>query len=51
MEAGKKVPAYKVTLGIMPDYTDYGDGLHIDGVTEGRPADKAGILSGDVLTP
>lgn len=50
VEAGKKVPAYKVTLGIMPDYTDYGDGLHIDGVTDGRPADKAGIQSGDVLT-
>ncbi|BCY28828.1 M20/M25/M40 family metallo-hydrolase [Flavobacterium okayamense] len=50
VEAGKKVPTYKVTLGIMPDYTDYGDGLHIDGVTDDRPAAKAGILSGDVLT-
>lgn len=50
VKAGKKVPAYKVTLGIMPDYTDYGDGLHIDGVTDGRPADKAGIISGDILT-
>ncbi|MEZ4853338.1 M20/M25/M40 family metallo-hydrolase [Flavobacterium sp.] len=49
-EAGKKTPKFKVTLGVMPDYTDYGDGLHIDGVTEGRPADKAGILSGDILT-
>lgn len=50
VEAGKKVPTYKVTLGIMPDYTDYGDGLHIDGVTDDRPAAKAGILSGDILT-
>ena len=49
-ENTKTVPKYKVTLGIMPDYTDYGDGLHIDGVTENRPAHKAGILSGDVLT-
>ena len=49
-ENTKTVPKYKVTLGVMPDYTDYGDGLHIDGVTENRPAHKAGILSGDVLT-
>lgn len=48
--AGRKAAKYKVTLGVMPDYADYGDGLHIDGVTEGRPADKAGIQSGDVIT-
>ena len=49
MNAGKTVPKYKVTLGIMPDYTDHGDGLHIDGVTENRPAHAAGILEGDIL--
>ena len=49
MNAGKTVPKYKVTLGIMPDYTDHGDGLHIDGVTENRPAHVAGILEGDIL--
>ncbi|WP_136666727.1 M20/M25/M40 family metallo-hydrolase [Flavobacterium sp. H122] len=46
----KKVPKYKVTLGIMPDYTDHGDGLHVDGVTENRPAHIAGILQGDIIT-
>ena len=49
MNAGKTVPKYKVTLGIMPDYTDHGDGLHIDGVTENRPAHAAGIVEGDIL--
>ena len=49
MNAGKTAPKYKVTLGIMPDYTDHGDGLHIDGVTENRPAHAAGILEGDIL--
>lgn len=44
------MPKYKVTLGIMPDYTDHGDGLHVDGVTEGRPAQLAGIKEGDVIT-
>ncbi len=48
--AQKTRPKYKVTLGVMPDYTDHGDGLHIDGVTEGRPADVAGIKEGDVIT-
>lgn len=46
----KKIPKYKVTLGIMPDYTDHGDGLHVDGVTENRPAHTAGIVQGDVIT-
>lgn len=50
INAGKTVPKYKVTLGIMPDYTDHGDGLHVDGVTENRPAQIAGIKEGDVIT-
>ncbi|PDS23653.1 M20/M25/M40 family metallo-hydrolase [Flavobacterium branchiophilum] len=50
LNAGKTTAKYKVTLGVMPDYTDHGDGLHIDGVTDGRPAQLAGILSGDVIT-
>lgn len=50
VEAGKKAPKYKVTLGIMPDYTDHGDGLHVDGVTENRPAQLAGIQAGDIIT-
>ena len=47
--ASKLVPKYKVTLGVMPDYADYGDGLHIDGVTDDRPASKAGLESGDIV--
>jgi Tol biopolymer transport system component len=49
MNSEKVVPKYKVTLGIMPDYSDHGDGLHIDGVTDNRPAQAAGIIAGDVL--
>ncbi len=45
----KAVPKYKVTLGIMPSYADSKDGLHIDGVTENRPAAHAGIQAGDIL--
>lgn len=50
INAEKKVPKYKVTLGIMPDYAEHGDGLHVDGVTENRPAQVAGIKEGDIIT-
>lgn len=41
---------FSVTLGIMPDYTYNGAGVRADGVTEGRPAQKAGLKTGDVIT-
>jgi len=40
---------FSVSMGIMPDYTYAGIGVHVDGVTDGRPAQKAGIQKGDVL--
>ena len=45
--AGKNT--FKVSLGIMPDYTYSGNGVHVDGVTAGRAAEKAGLKTGDVL--
>ena len=42
-------PHFSVTLGIMPDYTYAGKGVHVDGVIEGRPGDKAGMKIGDVV--
>lgn len=42
-------PRFKVTLGIMPDYTFEGEGVHVDGVTEGKPAFKAGLQKGDLI--
>lgn len=50
VNTGKSVPKYKVTLGIMPDYSDSGDGLHVDGVMDKRPAQVAGIQAGDIIT-
>jgi aminopeptidase YwaD len=41
--------SFKVSLGIMPDYTYSGNGVHVDGVTAGKPAEKAGIKTGDIL--
>jgi len=41
--------SFKVTMGVMPSYTSDVAGLLVDGVTEGRPGQKAGILTGDVI--
>jgi len=41
---------FSVTLGIMPDYTFSGTGVRVDGVSDGRPAQKAGLQTGDVIT-
>jgi aminopeptidase YwaD len=40
---------FNVTLGIMPDYSFSGSGVRVDGVSDGRPAQKAGIQTGDVI--
>lgn len=42
--------SFKVTLGIMPDYTYSGAGVKADGVTENRPAATAGLKAGDIIT-
>lgn len=41
---------FSVTLGIMPDYTFSGSGVKVDGVSEGKAAQKAGMQAGDVIT-
>lgn len=42
-------PHFSVTLGILPDYTFSGSGVRADGVSEGRPAQSAGMKTGDVI--
>jgi aminopeptidase YwaD len=42
--------SFKVTLGIMPDYTYSGSGVRVDGISEGKTAQKVGIKAGDVIT-
>ena len=42
-------PRFKVTLGVVPDYLFSGVGMRIDGVSEGRPAQVAGMQKGDVV--
>jgi aminopeptidase YwaD len=40
---------FKVTLGIMPDYTFQEGGVKADGVTDGKPAAIAGVKTGDII--
>jgi len=45
----RSAAAFKVTLGVMPDYVYSGIGMRIDAVIEGRVADKAGLKDGDIV--
>jgi hypothetical protein len=40
---------FTVSMGIMPDYTFSGAGVKVDGVSDGKPAQKAGLKAGDVV--
>jgi hypothetical protein len=40
---------FKVSIGIMPDYTFSGTGVKADGVIDGRPAQKAGLQTNDII--
>lgn len=42
-------PRFKVTLGVVPDYLFDGVGMKIDGVSEGKPAQKGGLKKGDIV--
>jgi Zn-dependent M28 family amino/carboxypeptidase len=41
--------SFAVTIGVMPSYTDTGDGLSVDGVRDDSPAAKTGLKAGDKI--
>jgi hypothetical protein len=43
------VPRFKVGLGVIPDYLFDGKGMRIDGISEDKPAQKAGLQKGDIV--
>ncbi|WP_417212936.1 M28 family peptidase [Bizionia sp.] len=45
----EETPRFKVGLGVVPDYLYDGEGMRIDGVSEDKPAQKAGLQKGDVV--
>ncbi len=42
-------PRFTATLGIMPDYSYPGPGVRVEAVVDGRTAQKAGMMAGDVV--
>lgn len=46
-DATPRTGGFKVYLGTIPNYGEGNNGLLIDGVREGSPAEKAGIKAGD----
>jgi hypothetical protein len=48
-EESSRPSRMKVTLGIMPDYMHTDKGLRLEGVSEGKPAEKAGLQKGDII--
>lgn len=43
--------SFKVSLGVIPDFTyEVGDGFRIGAVSDGKPAYKAGLIAGDIIT-
>jgi Zn-dependent M28 family amino/carboxypeptidase len=45
----QETPRFKVSLGVIPDYLYDGIGMRIDGVSKGKPAEKAGFQKGDIV--
>ena len=45
----ENTPRFKVGLGVIPDYLFDGKGMRIDGISEDKPAQKAGLQKGDIV--
>lgn len=45
----EETPRFKVGLGVIPDYLFDGEGMRIDGISEDKPAQKAGLEKGDIV--
>ena len=45
----EETPRFTVSLGVVPDYLFDGKGMRIDGVSEGKVAQKLGLQKGDVV--
>jgi len=45
----EETPRFKVGLGVIPDYLYDGKGMRIDGISDDKPAQKAGLQKGDIV--
>jgi hypothetical protein len=49
-QTGATLAGVRVTTGTIPDYTTEAKGLLLAGVVGGGPAEKAGLMKGDIIT-
>jgi hypothetical protein len=49
VEKEKTMTGFKVTVGIVPDYSSSVEGLQIMGVKPGSPGENAGMKAGDIV--
>ncbi|QQS38125.1 MAG: M28 family peptidase [Ignavibacteriales bacterium] len=47
---GGTMGGWKVYVGTIPDYASNEQGFRISGVNEGSPAQKGGLMAGDIMT-
>lgn len=48
-DESERGPKFSVTLGVVPDYLFDGKGMRIDGLSDGKPAQLAGLQKGDIV--
>ncbi|MEQ9304165.1 MAG: M28 family peptidase [Marinoscillum sp.] len=48
-DESRQGPKFTVTLGVVPDYLFDGKGMRIDGVSDDKPAQHAGLKKGDIV--
>lgn len=48
-EPSQRTVGFRVYLGTIPSYAESTEGLKLDAVREGSPAEKAGLKAGDVI--
>lgn len=48
-DSSSDTPRFTVSLGVIPDYLYDGKGMRIDGVSEDKPAQHAGLMKGDIV--
>ena len=47
--SGRNMSAFRVSTGIIPDFSEQIEGVKIQGTREGSPANKVGLTSGDII--